>query len=156
MTRLLQKIRNSEFFWATTIPKFRQRSVYKINSCVSADKKCSCPGSNRRPLACEASVITTTLQVPTRWCIYLTFLCHMFLDIFIYLLCVFIWYIQFNWNSHYHIYLFQMFSVYILILHVHYIYIFSIIIIYIWDMHIIIIMFTASPLNDFDTVHYKS
>ena len=23
---------------------------------------CSCPGSNRRPLACEASVITTTLQ----------------------------------------------------------------------------------------------
>ena len=30
------------------------------------EKPCTCPGSNRRPLACEASVITTTLQVPTR------------------------------------------------------------------------------------------
>ena len=25
-------------------------------------KACSCPGSNRRPFACEANVITTTLQ----------------------------------------------------------------------------------------------
>jgi len=30
MTRLLLKIRNPEFFWATTIPKFRQRRVYYI------------------------------------------------------------------------------------------------------------------------------
>ena len=37
----------------------------------SHEKSCTCPGSNRRPLACEASVITTTLQVPARPRIYL-------------------------------------------------------------------------------------